>query len=159
MGKVILSIRAVRRTFRVWNTSISSVSDNTLSYIENESVRKGVRQKYLKLHRNNYVNIPLICNSFEFQTLIELQEKACTLFADKPVLGTKNGLTFDWMTYHQLGEEVQKFKNVLGLKKFQINDKVAIISNNRVEWAVIMYATIAMGGQIVPMWVLPSLLV
>ena len=30
-------------------------------------------------------------------------------------------------------------------------DKVALISNNRLEWATIKYATVGLGGQIVPM--------
>jgi acyl-CoA synthetase (AMP-forming)/AMP-acid ligase II len=31
-------------------------------------------------------------------------------------------------------------------------DKVAIISNNRVEWAVAMYAVTGVGAQLVPMY-------
>lgn len=98
-----------------------------------------------------YTNPPLPYNHFEFQTCVELQQKACALFGDKPVLGTKVGNAYQWMSYKQLGEDVQKFRNILAERKFKFDDKVAIISNNREEWVVAMYATMSLGGQLVPM--------
>lgn len=103
------------------------------------------------LSKANYTNPPLPYNHFEFQTCVELQQKACALFGDKPVLGTKVGNAYEWMSYKQLGEEVQKFRNILAARHFKFDDKVAIISNNRAEWVVTMYATMSLGGQLVPM--------
>jgi long-chain acyl-CoA synthetase len=34
----------------------------------------------------------------------------------------------------------------------QSNDKIALISNNRWEWATVVYATFGLGAQIVPMY-------
>lgn len=73
------------------------------------------------------------------------------MFGDRRALGTKNGKTFDWMSYKEFGHDVQAFKNVLASKNFKFDDKLAIISNNRAEWAVTMYATLSLGGQLIPM--------
>lgn len=103
------------------------------------------------MQRVQYTNPPLATNHYEFQTCVELQEKACAMFGDKPVFGTKNGNKFDWMSYNEFGKQVQAFRNVLHSKNFKFDDKLALISNNRSEWAVTMYATLSLGGQIVPM--------
>ncbi len=92
-----------------------------------------------------------VYNDFEFATLVELQQKACLLYKDKPAFGTLKGDVFEWSTYSQLGRDVQKFRNVLLHLNFKFNDKMAIISNNRVEWPVCAYATMSLGGQVVPM--------
>lgn len=47
---------------------------------------------------------------------------------------------------------VQRFRYVLKQHNIGVDDKVALISNNRVEWAVAYYATLGMGAQIVPMY-------
>ena len=146
------SFRICQRLLEVQRRGITSVTDNTIRYMDQELVsKKDVRNEYSKLRKPSYVNPQLKSNHFDFQTVVELQEKACRLFSDNHVLGTKKGPTFEWMTYKDLDSEIQKFRNVLGSKKFKFNDKVAIISNNRVEWPVIMYATMSLGGQVVPM--------
>ena len=47
---------------------------------------------------------------------------------------------------------MEKFRNVLVHHKIGRGDKVALISNNRVEWAVAFYAVASVGGSIVPMY-------
>jgi long-subunit acyl-CoA synthetase (AMP-forming) len=89
---------------------------------------------------------------FRFETLTEMLEKSCEYHGDNQMFGTKNGAGFDWMTYKEFSKIVARTRNVLtrlGVKK---NVKVAIISNNRWEWAAINYATMTLGGQIVPMY-------
>ncbi len=108
-------------------------------------------QRSTLIIKASYTNAPLKYNHFEFQTCVELQQKACAMFGDKPVLGTRNGDKFDWMSYKQLGEDVQKFRNVLASKNIKFNDKVALISNNRAEWVVTMFGTMSLGAQLVPM--------
>lgn len=90
-------------------------------------------------------------NEFQFETLVEMQLKACELFKDRDALGTCVDNEFKWMTFGQLGRDIQKFRNVLIHHKFVFDDKVAIISNNRAEWPVCAYAAMSLGGQIVPM--------
>jgi long-chain acyl-CoA synthetase len=88
----------------------------------------------------------------DFSNLIELQQKSLAAFSDRKFLGVRNGNVFDWMTYKEFNRDVEKFRKVLKYH-FDIteNDKVAIISNNRVEWAVCAYAALGLGAQIVPM--------
>lgn len=89
---------------------------------------------------------------YDFSTLWELKEKAVKYYPTNPIFGTKNGSKFDWITYSQFSKEVQLFRNVLlkyGVKK---NDKVAVISNNRLEWAIAMYGAMSLGAQWVPMY-------
>ena len=48
-------------------------------------------------------------------------------------------------------KEVAKFRIVLDKNNIGMEDKVALISNNRTEWAVAKYAANGVGAQIVPM--------
>ena len=91
-------------------------------------------------------------SEFNFNTLAELQQKACALYAKNPMLGTKVGSSYEWITYAEFGLQVEKFRGVLCNLGIGKNDKVAIISNNRTEWAVAMYATVSLGAQFVPMY-------
>lgn len=88
---------------------------------------------------------------FEFSTVVEMQQKACSLYANNKALGTRQGSKYEWITYAQLNEQVELFRSVLKNHNIGRNDKVAVISNNRVEWAVAMYACMSVGAQYVPM--------
>ena len=87
----------------------------------------------------------------EFDTIVEMQQKACQLYANKPLFGTRVKNEYEWMKYSDFDSKVQLFRNVLSHHNIGKDDKVALISNNRVEWAVAMYAVAGMGGQLVPM--------
>lgn len=56
------------------------------------------------------------------------------------------------MTYAEFGTKVELFRKVLHELGLGKDDKVAVISNNRIEWAVACFATASIGGQIVPMY-------
>ena len=89
---------------------------------------------------------------FEFETITEMQEKACDLYKDRPSLGTKKGNSFEWASFGDLNSLVAAYRFVLNDKYGIVSgDKVALISNNRLEWAVSMYAVLSLGAQIVPM--------
>jgi hypothetical protein len=83
--------------------------------------------------------------------IADLVTQACESFADKPSLGTRVGNQYEWITYRELGRRIQKLRNVLIHHKVGKDTKVALISNNREEWAVTMYAVASLGGQLVPM--------
>jgi long-subunit acyl-CoA synthetase (AMP-forming) len=91
---------------------------------------------------------------FKVETLVELQAKATEAYTTNPMFGTKVGNAFEWITYEQFDKEVAKFRIVLNQHKIGFDDKVALISNNRVEWAIVNYAAAGLGAQIVPMYVL-----
>ena len=73
-------------------------------------------------------------------------------YADKQCLGTRVGDGYEWITYSEFGELIDRFRRVLKKHKIERGDKVALISNNRVEWATAMYAVTGVGAQLVPMY-------
>jgi long-chain acyl-CoA synthetase len=87
----------------------------------------------------------------KFETLVELHEEATKAYSSNPMLGTRVGNAYEWLSYTDFDKEVQKFRVVLNALNVGMEDKVAIISNNRTEWAVAKYASNGVGGQIVPM--------
>jgi long-chain acyl-CoA synthetase len=88
----------------------------------------------------------------DFTTVGGLCVEAAKAYASRHAFGTRNGDKFDWTTYKELGVLVQKFRNVLTHHNVGRGDKVSIISNNRLEWAVAMYAVTGVGAQLVPMY-------
>ena len=95
--------------------------------------------------------------SSELTNLVALQRESCEVHKDRRLFGTmkiaEDGKkSYEWMTYGEFGREVEKFRNVLRHHKICEGDKVAIISNNRVEWAVTAYACNGLGASIVPMY-------
>ncbi len=92
--------------------------------------------------------------SFEprFATLVDLFEHAVRDFGYRDAFGTKAGGRWTWTTYAQFGEDVDKLRG--GLAKLGVvrGDAVAIVSNNRVEWAVAAYACFGIGAAFVPMY-------
>ena len=86
--------------------------------------------------------------------LVELFEAAVKKHARNLLFGTKNKAKtgYDWVTYQEVGDRVDKLRG--GLAKIGVGqgDGVAIIANNRVEWAVAAYATYGRGARFVPMY-------
>jgi long-subunit acyl-CoA synthetase (AMP-forming) len=89
--------------------------------------------------------------NFPYETLVELQQKATVAYTTNPMLGTVVNGAYEWMTYSQFDVEVAKCRAMLKANNVGFDDKVALISNNRAEWAVIKYASVGLGAQIVPM--------
>ena len=52
----------------------------------------------------------------------------------------------------EFGQQVDSFRGGLASLGVTKGDRVALISNNRVEWAVTAYATYGLGACIVPMY-------
>lgn len=89
--------------------------------------------------------------NISFTNLVELQTNACKTFKTNKLFGTRKGNQYEWITYEEFGKYVDETRKVLKQHEIGSDDKVALISNNRVEWASILYATQGLGGQIVPM--------
>jgi long-subunit acyl-CoA synthetase (AMP-forming) len=89
---------------------------------------------------------------YDFQTLHELIEKACQHYPKHNIFGVRRGDQYEYLSYADFHSLYSTARTLLateyGVKE---NDKVAIISNNRVEWAALMYATVSLGAQWVPM--------
>jgi len=94
----------------------------------------------------------------KYDTLVELWKRAIETHPDRPLFGTKSPSTeagegqWRWTTYLEFGRAVDKLRasfHQLGIGKA---DKIAIIANNRVEWAVACYAAYGIGAAFVPMY-------
>lgn len=88
-----------------------------------------------------------------FRNLVELGEESCSAYATRPLFGTraKDG-SYAWTTYEQFQRLVDALRAGLAGLGVVAGDKVAIVANNRVEWAVAAYATYGLGATFVPMY-------
>jgi long-chain acyl-CoA synthetase len=87
-----------------------------------------------------------------FSDLVDMQKKAVAQHADRKVFGTKINGVWKWITYREFGKRVDDFRGGLAQNGIGRGDAVAIISGNRVEWAVAAYATYGLGAMLVPMY-------
>ncbi len=88
----------------------------------------------------------------EYRNLVELYESSVSRFAESPIFGTKDSDGWSWMTYHDFGEQVDFARAGLAGLGLEQGDRVAVISDNRIEWAVGAYATYGLGAAWVPMY-------
>ncbi|WP_438003931.1 long-chain fatty acid--CoA ligase [Sorangium sp. So ce321] len=88
----------------------------------------------------------------KLENLVELLDRSLRLHGPQPMFGTKKDGRWGWITYAEFGQLVARFRGGLVSLGVQRGDRVAIISNNRVEWAVTAYACFSMGVAIVPMY-------
>ena len=87
-----------------------------------------------------------------FKTLVEVFQASVGSFADRPLFGTKRGDAWVWTTYGEFGRQVDRFRGGLASLGVGPGDRVAMIANNRVEWAVVAYACYGLGAAFVPMY-------
>ncbi len=93
-------------------------------------------------------------SSFEprFKDLVTLFQESASRHASRPIFGTKSGGTWNWLTYAEFARMVDQCRGGLAARGVGTGDRVAAISNNRVEWAAGAYATYGLGGAYVPMY-------
>ena len=103
---------------------------------------------YLK--KNYFLNIKNYRTTVSgFKTLVEMQQDSCVKYSNNPLFSNDNK---DWLTYDQWNQNINYFRSVLQNILVKPGDKVSIISNNKIEWAVSAYATYSAGGVFVPMY-------
>jgi len=103
----------------------------------------------------------------QFKTLHEMNHYASIAFRENPLFGTyrapvveenvvkdqKEGKgSFEWMTYGEYGEMVDRCRTVLKDIGIGEHDKIGLISNNRWEWAALASAAYSLNAAIVPMY-------
>jgi long-chain acyl-CoA synthetase len=88
----------------------------------------------------------------KFESLVDLCEQSCRSYADRQLFGVKDAPGWRWITYTRFHEMVSAFRGGLAGLGIGRGDKVAIIADNRVEWAVACYATYGLGASFVPMY-------
>lgn len=89
-----------------------------------------------------------------FKTLHENQVRSCDLYAENSLYGVHNAETneFEFSTYADFGKQVNRTRHVLQDLGVGPGDKVALIANNRWEWAAIACAAHSLTAGIVPMY-------
>ena len=86
-------------------------------------------------------------------TLISLLQHSIEHYGSKPALAHKpKGGTYQDISYAELGESVHAFSKGLNALGVQKDDRVAILSENRPEWAITDFGTLKAGGVTVPMF-------
>jgi long-chain acyl-CoA synthetase len=90
--------------------------------------------------------------SAEFKNLVDLWERSCEEFADRELFGTKTDGRWEWTSYAEFKTLVDDFRGGLASLGVGPGDKVGIVSDNRVEWAVACYATYGLKAEYVPMY-------
>ncbi len=88
----------------------------------------------------------------KFENLVELCERSCREFAARELFGVKRDGAWTWLTYAEFEALVDAFRGGLASLGVGRGDVVAIVANNRVEWAVACYATYGLGASFVPMY-------
>ncbi len=86
------------------------------------------------------------------QSLCELLDQSVARFASRTLFLHKSGLRWQETTYAEFAALVDDMSAGLATLAVGRGDRVAIISNNSLAWAVIAYATYAVGAAIVPMY-------
>jgi len=89
-----------------------------------------------------------------FATLHELQTRSCAVFRDNPLYGIYNAdkNEFEFGTYGDFGSRVDQTRRVLQHLGVGPDDKIAVISNNRWEWAALACAAFSLRASMVPLY-------
>lgn len=86
------------------------------------------------------------------RTLVDLFHDASSRFAERSLYGTKLDGAWRWTTYGEFVTLVDRFRAALAQLGIGKGDRVAIIANNRLEWAVAAYATYGLEAAFVSMY-------
>src|SRR3954463_14606143 len=85
-------------------------------------------------------------------SLVDLLESSVAKYGERPLLGTKRGGRWVYTTYAEFQALVDALRAGLVSIGVGRGDKVGVIANNRLEWAVLAYATYGVGAALVPMY-------
>jgi len=88
----------------------------------------------------------------KFSNLVEMFERSVEQFGPRELFGTKTDGQWVWTTYREMGKLVDDLRGGLASLGIKRGDNICIVSNNRVEWAVLAYASAGLGISIVPMY-------
>lgn len=90
--------------------------------------------------------------SATFSNLVEMLSNSVDRYPTNPLFGTKSEGEWTWTTYAEFGRLVAEARAGLATLGVGRGDRVAVISDNRVEWAVGAYATYSLAAAYVPMY-------
>lgn len=84
--------------------------------------------------------------------LVTMLVESVGKYGPRQAFGTRRSSGWEWISYAELGRKVDEFRGGLASLGIGKGDRVAVISNNRVEWAVGAHATYGLGAVYVPMY-------
>src|SRR5262245_42253319 len=87
-----------------------------------------------------------------FDNLVEMFEQSVRAHGERPLFGVKRGGAWGWTTYREVAGQVEACRGGLAARGIRRGDRVTIVSNNRVEWAVLAHACYGLGAALVPMY-------
>jgi long-chain acyl-CoA synthetase len=87
-----------------------------------------------------------------FTNLVTLFQTSCDKFKDWPLFGVRKAHGWHWTSYTEFRAMVDRARAGLAGLGVGRGDRVAVISNNRLEWAVCAYATYTRAATYVPMY-------
>ncbi len=87
-----------------------------------------------------------------FKNLVDMANRSVAQFADRRRFASKVDGQWKWLTYGEFGTQIDAFRGGLAQLGVGKGDAVAVIANNRVEWAVGAYATYGREALYVPMY-------
>ncbi|MCB9596673.1 MAG: long-chain fatty acid--CoA ligase [Sandaracinaceae bacterium] len=88
----------------------------------------------------------------KYSNLIEIFEHSVKAHADRPLFGVKQRGAWKWMSYREFGKQTDELRGGLAQLGVGEDDVVAIIANNRPEWAIAAYATYGISARYAPMY-------
>jgi long-chain acyl-CoA synthetase len=88
----------------------------------------------------------------EFSDLVSMWQRLTTRYAERPLFGEKRASGWVWNTYAEVAEQVDAFRAALASLGVGPGDRVALISDNRLEWAITVHGTLGRGAAYVPMY-------
>ncbi|HEY3497639.1 MAG TPA: long-chain fatty acid--CoA ligase, partial [Polyangiaceae bacterium] len=87
-----------------------------------------------------------------FKNLVDLYEQSCKDFAERELFGTKRDGVWTFITFAEFQTQVDQFRAGLARLGIGAGDRVAMVADNCVEWAVAAYATYGLRAAFVPMY-------
>lgn len=83
--------------------------------------------------------------------LASLFEISAQRYADRPLLGLASPRGWRWVSYGEVARLVTELRSGLALQGVRAGARVALVSDNRLEWAVSAYAVAGLGAALVPL--------
>ncbi len=87
-----------------------------------------------------------------FKTLVDLWDQSTKKHAAREAFGSKTPSGWSYVSFDEFRRETDRCRG--GLKKLGVSagDRVAIVANNRLEWALAAFGTFGLRGAYVPMY-------
>ncbi len=87
-----------------------------------------------------------------FTNLVKMFADSVSKFGDRPLFGLKRDGAWQWLTYLEVSARIDALRGGLAGMGIGKGDRVAVISNNRIEWFAGAYACYGLGAIYVPMY-------